>query len=72
MEINNKNFSENNFLSVDFLQIPGACNMACTSNGLFWLMVTEHIQFPALSACTEIISKMSLILICYALLKVLK
>lgn len=72
MEINNKNFSENIFLPIDFLQIPGACNMAHTSNGLFWLMVTEHTKFPVLSACTEIISNMSLILICYTLLKVLK
>lgn len=72
MEINNKNFSENIFLLIDFLQIPVACNMACTSNGLFWLMITEHVKFPILSACTEIIFNMSLILICYALLQVLK
>lgn len=72
MEINYKNLSENIFLPIDLLQIPGACNTACTSNGLFWVMVTGHIKFPVLSACTEKISKMSLILICYALLKVLK
>lgn len=67
-----KNFRVNIFLPIEFLQIIGACNMACTSDGLFWLMVMEHIKFTFLSACTEMISKMPLILICYALLKVLK